>query len=100
MALRVPVPGNRAGGWAGLQAAQRCGLAAAIPQSGLRKVIGKLPASGILQRAAELGADPIALLDQGHGWVHKLISGSAVGDVLWHAQVPVLLPAHRPPAQD
>ena len=101
VAVCVLPPEDRAGGWAGLRAAQCCGLAAAMPKSGLHKVIGKLPASGILQGATELGADLIALLDQGHGWVHQLLSGSVVGYVLRHAQVPVLLlSAHRPAGQD
>jgi len=82
---------DQACGWDGLKAAQHCGLAAAMPHSGLHKVIGDLPASGILQAATELSADILALLDQGHGWVHKLFSGSIIDHVLRHARVPVLL---------
>lgn len=82
---------ERANGWEGLKAAQHCGLAAAMPQSGLHKVIGDLPAEGILEAAKELSADVVGLLDQGHGWIHKLFRGSIIDHVLRHSPVPVLL---------
>ena len=87
----LPPEDEPAGGWHGLRAAQRCGLAAAMPASRLHTVIGDLPAAGILQAATELSADMVGLLDLGHGWVHKLFNGSIIDYVLRHAQVPVLL---------
>ena len=87
----LPVEATSAGGWQGLRAARRCGLAAAMPASRLHTVISDLPAAGILQAATELPADMVGLLDQGHGWVHKLFNGSVIDYVLRHALVPVLL---------
>ncbi|MBD2714555.1 universal stress protein [Microvirga sp. STR05] len=82
---------KRSGGWRGLQAAQQCGLTSAMPRCSLHKVIRELPASGILQGVDEVEADLIALLDQGHGWLHKLFHGSVTEYILRHTQVPVLL---------
>lgn len=79
------------GGGHGLRAAQQSGLTAAIPRCALHKVVGELPGAGILQGVRELQADVLALLDQGHGWVHRLFSGSTTDYVLRHATVPVLL---------
>ena len=87
----LPPEDEPAGGWHGLRAAQRCGLAAAMPVSRLHTVISDWPASGILQAVAELPADIVGLLDLGHGWVHKLFSGSIIDYVLRQAPVPVLL---------
>ncbi|SHJ81611.1 Universal stress protein family protein [Hymenobacter daecheongensis DSM 21074] len=89
--LCVLTPEQRTGGWDGLCAAQRCGLASTMAHSGLHKVVSELPASGILQGVRELQADVLALLDRGHGWVHKLFSGSVTDHVLRHTRVPVLL---------
>ncbi|QNH63000.1 universal stress protein [Hymenobacter sediminicola] len=82
---------ERFGGWRGRQAAQQCGLSGAIPRCGLHKVIRELPASGILQGVDEVEADVVALLDQGHGWLHKIFYGSVTEHILRHTQVPVLL---------
>lgn len=91
---------DRAGGWIGLQAVQQCGLTSSIPRSGLHKVVNEEPAAGIRQAIREVPTDVVALLDQGHGWLHKLFSGSVIGEVLPHTQVPVLLlPAHTLPFQ-
>jgi nucleotide-binding universal stress UspA family protein len=78
-------------GQVGLRAAQQCGLGAALAQAELRKVVDARPASGIWQAADELEADLVVLLDQGHGWAHKLFSGSVIADVIRYSQVPVLL---------
>jgi nucleotide-binding universal stress UspA family protein len=78
-------------GQVGLRAAQKCGLGAALAQAELRKVTDARPASGIWQAADELEADLVVLLDQGHGWAHKLFSGSVIADVIRYSQVPVLL---------
>jgi nucleotide-binding universal stress UspA family protein len=82
---------ERAGGWEGLRAVQHCGLGNAAIRSGLHKVDSTLPASGILQGVRELQADMLALLDQGHGWLHQVFVGSVIGYVLRHTPVPVLL---------
>ncbi|RYU76036.1 universal stress protein [Hymenobacter persicinus] len=89
--VSVLEPQERAGGWEGLTAAQQCGLAATMPRSGLHKVVGEHPGTGILQAVENLNADMLALLDQGHGWAHKLFSGSVIDHVLRHVRVPVLL---------
>jgi nucleotide-binding universal stress UspA family protein len=80
-------PGNELRGEAGLRAVQQCGLAL----SALHRVLDTHPAAGIWQAADELEADLVMLLDQGHGWVHKLVSGSVIADVISYSQVPVLL---------
>lgn len=91
---------ERAGGWVGAQAAQHCGLTATMPRTGLHKVVNKEPAVGILQAVHELNADMVALLDQGHGWLHRFFSGSVIGQVIPHLHVPLLLlPAHTLPYQ-
>lgn len=93
--LIIPVtvlpPGDELRGAIGLVAVQQCGLAANLVQSTLHRVLGTRPASGIWQAADELEADLVVLLDQGHGWAHKLFSGSVIADVLRYSQVPVLL---------
>ncbi|QKG55177.1 universal stress protein [Hymenobacter sp. BRD128] len=64
--------------------------------SALHRVVDARPAAGIWQATDELEADMLALLDQGHGWIHKLFSGSVIADVLRYSQVPVLLlPSRR-----
>jgi nucleotide-binding universal stress UspA family protein len=78
-------------GQAGLRAARQCGLASALAQAELRKVVDAKPAAGIWQAADELEADLVVLLDQGHGWAHKVFSGSVIADVIRYSQVPVLL---------
>jgi nucleotide-binding universal stress UspA family protein len=83
---------------AGLRAAQHCGLASALAQAELHQVVDARPASGIWQAADELEADIVVLLDQGHGWAHKVFSGSVIADVVRYSQVPVLLlAAHMGP---
>jgi nucleotide-binding universal stress UspA family protein len=76
---------------AGLRAAWQCGLALAFTKAELRQVVDARPASGIWQAADELEADLVVLLDQGHGWAHKVFSGSVIADVIRFSQVPVLL---------
>jgi nucleotide-binding universal stress UspA family protein len=78
-------------GQAGLRAARQCGLASALAQAELRQVTDAQPAAGIWQAADELEADLVVLLDQGHGWAHKMFSGSVIADVIRYSQVPVLL---------
>jgi nucleotide-binding universal stress UspA family protein len=80
---------------AGWHAVQRCGLATAIVESPLHKVRHARPAAGIWQAADELEADMLALLDQGHGWVHKMFSGSTIAQAIRFSQVPVLLLSAR-----
>jgi nucleotide-binding universal stress UspA family protein len=89
--VTVLAPGDELRGGAGLRAVQHCGLAASLAHSALHQVLDARPASGIWQAADELEADLVMLLDQGHGWVHKLLSGSVIADVLRYSQVPVLL---------
>ena len=75
----------------GLQAARRCGLAAALPESQIHTVVGAAPAPGILQAVAELDVDLLALVDRGHGWLHALAVDSVFDQVLRDTPVPVLL---------
>jgi nucleotide-binding universal stress UspA family protein len=88
-------------GQTGLRAARQCGLTSALTQAELRKVVDARPASGIWQAADELEADLVVLLDQGHGWAHKVFCGSVIADVVRYSQVPVLLlAAHLSPEND
>jgi nucleotide-binding universal stress UspA family protein len=88
-------------GQTGLHAAWHCGLGAALARAELRQVVDAQPASGIWQAADELEADLVVLLDQGHGWAHKVFSGSVIADVIRYSQVPVLLlAAHVEPEND
>lgn len=96
MPVTVQPPGAPAGTGVGYAAAQACGLAATTPGSELRPVRSSLPASGVLQAVRDLNADLLVLLDQGHGWMHKLFSGSVIDHVLRYTKVPVLLLAARP----
>ena len=89
--VTVLAPGDELRGAVGLRAVQQCGLASALTLSVLHRVVDERPASGIWQATDELEADMVALLDQGHGWVHKLVSGSVIADVLRFSQIPVLL---------
>ncbi|WBA43018.1 universal stress protein [Hymenobacter canadensis] len=91
VAVCVLTPEQQIGGHAGLHALQRSGLSAAIAGCGLHTVMSEWPGPGILQAAQQLSADMVGLLDQGHGWVHKLFHGSVIDHVLRHAQRPVLL---------
>ncbi|MGY3091043.1 nucleotide-binding universal stress UspA family protein [Hymenobacter sp. UYAg731] len=94
--VTVRPPGAPAGTGAGFAAAQACGLAACLPGNELRPVLSELPASGVLQAVQDLHADLLVLLDQGHGWMHKLFSGSVIDHVLRYTKVPVLLLSARP----
>jgi len=78
-------------GEAARRAVQHCGLSATLAHEELRHILHENPAAGIWQAADELSADWVALLDQGHGWLHKVFSGSVIADVLRYSQVPVLL---------
>ncbi|MDO7850979.1 universal stress protein [Hymenobacter convexus] len=98
VAVTVLPAAESTGGWDGLRAAQQSGLAACMPQCGLHKVQSELPASGVLEAVGDLHADVVALLDQGHGWAHKLFRGSVIDYVLRHTRVPVLLLAAQLPA--
>lgn len=89
--VTVVPPDDELRGDIALQAVQQCGLAANLVQSKLHRVRDAHPASGIWQAADESEADLVILLDQGHGWLHKLFSGSVIADVLRYSQVPVLL---------
>jgi nucleotide-binding universal stress UspA family protein len=94
-------PDKPTDGQAGLHAARQCGLASALSLAELRKVVDAQPASGIWQAADELEADLVVLLDQGHGWAHKVFSGSVIADVSRFSQVPVLLlAAHLSPVAE
>lgn len=84
-----------AGGCEGLSAAQHSGLTAGMATCGLHKVVGEQSGSGILQSVSDLRCDLVALLDQGHGWAHKVFSGSVISYVLRHSRVPVLLLSAR-----
>ncbi|WP_310394184.1 universal stress protein [Hymenobacter sp.] len=86
----VPTAGGQ-GGEEGLWAARRSGLAAIMPRSQPHKVVGPEPAPGILRAVQELSADVVALVDVGHGWVHKLLIDSVIEQVLRATPVPVLL---------
>lgn len=91
LVVTVVPPGAPPVGQAGLHAARHCGLGTALGQAELRQVVDARPASGIWQAADELEADLVVLLDQGHGWAHKVFSGSVIADVVRYSQVPVLL---------
>ena len=84
-----------AAGWNGSGqghlAAQKSGLAAMMPRSQLHQMVGPEPAPSILQAVQSLSADLLALLDIGHGWVHKLVIDSVINQVLRATPVPVLL---------
>jgi nucleotide-binding universal stress UspA family protein len=84
-------PDDELRGEIGLRAVQQCGLAATPVQSPPHRVIAMRPSPGIWQVTDELEAALVILLDQGHGWAHKLFSGSVIADVLRYSQVPVLL---------
>ena len=86
----VPAAGWEGGGQGHL-AAQQSGLAAMMPRSQLHKMVGPEPAPGIMQAVEELSADLLALVDVGHGWMHKLLNDSVIEQVLRHTSVPVLL---------
>ena len=79
------------GGEEGLWAAQRSGLAATMPNCQLHQVVGPEPAPAILKAVQELSADVLALIDVGHGWMHKLLINSVIEQVLRETTVPVLL---------
>ncbi|GAB3857948.1 hypothetical protein GCM10028822_32470 [Hymenobacter terrigena] len=96
MPVTVQQPGAPTGTGAGYAAAQACGLAGTTPGSELHPVRSELPASGVLQAVHDLNADLLVLLDQGHGWMHKLVSGSVIDHVLRYTKVPVLLLSARP----
>jgi nucleotide-binding universal stress UspA family protein len=89
--VTVLPPGGQDGGQAGLLAAQCCGLAACLAGSALHRVVTARPAVGIWQAVGELAADVLVLLDQGHGWAHKMFSGSVIAHAVRFSQVPVLL---------
>ena len=86
----VPAAGEEGGGH-GHRAARQSGLAATMPSSPLHRVVGPEPAPGIRQAMEELSADVLALVDVGHGWVHKLLRDSVIEQVLRETTVPVLL---------
>ena len=75
----------------GLRAARQSELAATMPRSPLHTVVGSAPAAGILDAVQELSADVVALIDIGHGWMHKLLVDSVIEQVLREVSVPVLL---------
>ena len=79
------------GGEEGLWAAQRSGLAANMPHCQLHQVVGPEPAHAILRTVRDLSADVVALVDVGHGWMHKLLIDSVIEQVLRETTVPVLL---------
>ena len=79
------------GGQEGLLAAQQSGLAATMPHCQLHQVVGPEPAPAILRAVQELSADVLALIDVGHGWMHKLLTHSVIEQVLRTTTVPVLL---------
>ncbi|QKG55176.1 hypothetical protein GKZ68_00085 [Hymenobacter sp. BRD128] len=88
-------PQQATSGEAGWLAAQRCGLAPTLAGSALHRVVDARPAAGIWQATDELEADMLALLDQGHGWMHKMFSGSVIAHAVRFSQVPVLLLSAR-----
>ena len=91
VAVTVLPEAESSGGWHALRAVQRSGLAAGVAGCRLHKVVGEQPGSGIFQAVRTLKADLVGLLDQGHGWAHKLLSGSVINYVLRNTSVPVLL---------
>jgi nucleotide-binding universal stress UspA family protein len=91
LATTVFPPEDATSGDAGWRSAQRCGLGAALAHGTLHRVVDARPAAGIWQATDELAADMLALLDQGHGWVHKMFSGSTIARAVRFSQVPVLL---------
>jgi nucleotide-binding universal stress UspA family protein len=91
LATTVFPPEDATSGDTGWHAAQRCGLAPTLGHGKLHKVVDARPAAGIWQATDELEADLLALLDQGHGWVHKMFSSSTITHAIRFSQIPVLL---------
>jgi nucleotide-binding universal stress UspA family protein len=91
LATTVFPPEGASSGDAGWRSAQRSGLVPLLAHRALHKVVDARPAAGIWQATDELEADMLALLDQGHGWVHKMFSGSTIAHAVRFSQVPVLL---------
>lgn len=91
VAVCVRTPTHAASGQTALRALQHSGLSAAIAGCELHTVTSHSPGPGILQAAQVLSADVVGLLDQGHGWIHKLLHGSVIDHVLRHTSRPVLL---------
>jgi nucleotide-binding universal stress UspA family protein len=90
-------PEDATSGDAGWRAAQRSGLVPALSPGALHRVVNAQPDAGIRQAIDELEVDLLVLLDQGHGWAHKMFSGSIIAHTIRFAQVPVLLlSAHLP----
>ena len=79
------------GGQEGLWAAQQSGLAATMPDCQLHQVVGPEPAPALLRAVRDLSADMVALVDIGHGWMHKLLIDSVIEQMLRETTVPVLL---------
>ena len=86
----APEAGGKSG-QEGVRAAQQSGLAATMPHCQLHQVLGSEPAPAILRAVRELSADMVALVDVGHGWIHKLLIDSVIEQVLRETTVPVLL---------
>jgi nucleotide-binding universal stress UspA family protein len=78
LATTVFPPEDATSGDTGWQSAQRSSLVPLLAHRALHKVIDARPSAGIWQATDELEADMLALLDQGHGWVHKMFSGSMI----------------------
>jgi nucleotide-binding universal stress UspA family protein len=53
------------------------------------------PGEVIVQQAAELGADLIAMATHGHGWAKRMVLGSVADHVRHNSDVPLLLVKRR-----
>jgi nucleotide-binding universal stress UspA family protein len=54
-------------------------------------IVAGEPGEVIVQEAAELGADLIAMATHGHGWAKRLVLGSTAEHVRHNSDVPLLL---------
>lgn len=69
-------------------------LRASVPETDTRAVVHALPATAIVDAAAEVGADLIAMATHGRGGISRLVLGSTADKVLRSTETPLFL--HRP----
>ena len=61
------------------------------------RIVHGEPAEAILQQAAELRPDLIAMATHGHGWAKRIVLGSVADHVRHNSDVPLLLLKCRAP---
>ena len=85
-----------------LRKTRPCGLGSALANSQLHPILQgqdfrRDAFQGIRQATAEVGADVVALLDSGLGWILAFLSGSIPYQVLHNTDKPVPSARLRPP---